>query len=540
MFSSYNIIIFCLWFLSALFDYSQFTYLWQLKEYRIDRIRDFFQTKQGKVYWRSYSLLWRSIVAIVFFFWPFNEVLSIKYVLISFFSLDVATQVGRFFYRKIKHPVFTRKVLLIMASAVLIEGSIFLVTRDWIILFLLIILRIFISLGAVFLLFLPTITAKKMYINRAERKIAQYPKLLVIGITGSYAKTSVKETLSFILGAKYNVIKTPERINTEIGIAKFILANDFSRKDIFVVEMGAYQPGEIKKICKMVKPKIGILTAVSEQHLSLFGSLEKIQQTKYELLYSLPKEGLAITNSDNPYCRELIHTLKCPVKTFGIDEEFRPSCLITGGKERLSHTTCSFRVEKSEAIIHTPLIGHHICFNIAPCLLVAKYLDLSFDTVAEQCMKQEPIEKTLKIFKYGQSIILDDSYNSNPDGFRVAIDILSKFPTEYRRIVITQGLLELGDRSEQIHHDIGEHIAYYADELIVTSPNNEAALRQGVGTKYRTEVRLVQSGSQLLTFIKKYKDERAVILIENRIPEKVYEALLEGREEVDSKFLEKL
>ena len=144
---------------------------------------------------------------------------------------------------------------------------------------------------------------------KSDKQTAQYPDLTVIGITGSYGKSSVKEFLGHFLETEFSVIKTPRNTNTEIGVAQFVLASNFADKDVFIVEMGAYRPGEIKLICDMVRPSIGVLTVIAEQHLSLFGSIKNIQSAKYELLRSLPTNGFAVTNADNAYCTELLDTL---------------------------------------------------------------------------------------------------------------------------------------------------------------------------------------------------------------------------------------
>ena len=141
-------------------------------------------------------------------------------------------------------------------------------------------------------------------IKAAKRTRTSCKKLLVIGVTGSYGKTSTKEYLAAILSEKFNVLKTREHQNSEVGISECILNELNDRHEIFVVEMGAYNRGGIKLLCDIVQPKIGVLTGINEQHMATFGSQENIIKAKYELIESLPNDGAAFFNGDNTTFQE--------------------------------------------------------------------------------------------------------------------------------------------------------------------------------------------------------------------------------------------
>jgi UDP-N-acetylmuramoyl-tripeptide--D-alanyl-D-alanine ligase len=337
-----------------------------------------------------------------------------------------------------------------------------------------------------------------------------------------------------MLSASKEIITTPKNINTEIGIAKFILATDFSDKDIFVVEMGAYRVGEIELICNMCQPTIGILTAINETHLSLFGSIKHTQQAKYELLRSLPREGLAITNMDNQYCRELLDTLHCHVETFGCDDEFNPTLMVTDithKKGLLSATYCR-NTDNACIRTQTKTPGLHNALNIAPCLLVGAHLGVSLDdmTTAINERLQNP-QKVLSIYEAGKATIIDDSYNANPDGFKAALTVLGSYPSTVRKVVITRGMLELGEQSDEIHTRIAEEISFFADELIITHPDAAQSLKQGLIKKYKqTSARTVYHPEKLLWEVGELLQERSVLLIENQIPSVVYQFIQSKRQ----------
>lgn len=520
MFSSINIIIFFLWAASAIVDYSDYCAIWQLKEYRTDRFRDFLGTKKGKEYFRRYPFLWRSLLAIVVFLWPINTVLVIKYIIITIFTLDAIHSMYLALHRGLRRPTPTPKALTIIIISTGIEGGLFVLAHDWAVLLLLLILRFFIISGVVYLFSFPTWWLKRYYIQKAAKKLEQHSNLVVIGITGSYGKSSVKEFLAHFLSTTFSVVRTPRNTNTEIGVARFILSTSFSDKDMFIVEMGAYRPGEIELMCDMVKPRIGVLTAIAKQHLSLFGSIRNIQNTKYELLRSLPKNGYAVTNADNPYCTELLDTLAVKhIETFGAAPEHHPDCLITDIKKTKQGIVCSGKYQGKTEQMTAPVIGTHHAYNIAAAAMVAIHLDVDSKTITDAARTlPKNIHGSIKTYPYGQATIIDDSYNSNPEGFKAALDVLSNFSSEKKRIVITRGMLELGESSRELHEQIGGEIAFVADELVVISKDHFRPLQRGVGSKYRTTVLLEENPEAIVQYLREQKEKDVCILLENRMP----------------------
>lgn len=519
-----NAAIIALWTVGALFDYAAHLYLWQLKWYRVDRFSDFLHTSQGKKYLYSYGVFWRAMLAIVVSFWPMNSVPFLKYVILTFFGIDLIRQLWVWFQRHIRRPVITKKVLLIGTLALAIETIWIIWSGDWAMFITVLILRAPIAAGSVILVNAGTDAVKRWYFFRAKKKLARFPNCIVIGVTGSYGKTSVKEFLSAILASKFRVIKTPKNINSDIGIATFILQSDLSSCDICVVEIGAYKRGDIALVCDMIHPLIGILTAINEQHLSLFGSIQNTQAAKYELLRSLPKNGLAITNSDNPLCREFLGELTAAVQTFGTEESWHPACRLVEVHTDNGTIFCRYLVateeKTNEFVCSPPFIGEHQAMNIAPCILVAQHLGMTWEEIAIAVSTLKNPAYGVHIYRYGKTTIIDDSYNSNPNGFLAALDLLSSYPSDRRRVVITRGMLELGEKSDELHEKIANDIAFIADELIVITPDFVAPLQRGLlGEKYRTAFSVITDSEALCDRVRTMKKTPSVILIENRIPE---------------------
>lgn len=516
-FSPLTVSLFVLWSIGAFFDYCYFTYYLQLKEYRFDRFFDFLKTRLGRSYFCTYSVFWRGILAIPLYV-VFYPTFSVYYVALLLLVIDLFYLTYKFLFKgDIRFPKITPKSASVVLISLLVEAVIIIFARSYRFLLLLLVFRFVIITILVSLLWLPNGIQRKIYILFAKKKIQKFPNLLVIGITGSYAKSTVKNFLSQILAKKFSVITTPGNINTEIGVAKFILEANFTKANIFIVEMGAYRRGEIKLISDMVKPKIGILTAINEQHLALFGSIRNTQAAKYELLRSLPDDGLAVVNSDNAYAREFLSELKAKVETYGVDEEQNPTCLIQDIQSTKKGIECTGRFKGQSGKIILPIFGSHNAANVAACSIVAFHLGMSGEEVREQLENLQPAEKGIHIFTYGKATIIDDSYNSNPDGFRAALEVLSGFSSQLKRIVVTRGMLELGDKSDEIHEKIGEEIAFVADELVIITPDSFDALSRGVGQKYQTEIKKIFSADELFVYIQSHRDVQSVILLENRV-----------------------
>ncbi|MFZ2189687.1 MAG: UDP-N-acetylmuramoyl-tripeptide--D-alanyl-D-alanine ligase [Candidatus Magasanikiibacteriota bacterium] len=528
MFSTLNLLILILWIFSAISDYSYFVYFAQLKEYRWDRFRDFLNTEQGKHFTFQFNIVHRALLIMIALFLPLSIPLQ-KAVILFILVINFIHDIYKIFKRKkFIRPVFTFKSSFLILIPIFLEVSFLFKSHNWDALLILMMTRIFVLGLIVYFVNFLTDLIKKIIIKRATRKITTYKNLKVIGITGSYGKTTTKIFLEHFLTKKFKVISTPKHVNTEIGIAKFILNTDFSDQQIFIVEMGAYNLGEIKTICDMVKPTIGILTAIANQHLSLFGSMKNLQRAKYELLRSLPQDGLAVTNSDNPYCREFLSELKCQIKTFGTEVEFKPNLLIQNIHDSLDTVEATVTYEKNEPVTtKAHLRGVHNVFNIVPCVLVSYFFGLQREDVLNS-IKELP--QTVNLYKYGNCNVIDDSYNSNPEGFKSALDYLSKFPTEQKRIVITRGMLELGEKSNGEHEKIAGEISYTADELVLITPDFIEPIKNGLVPKFNIELKTIYEPLELLNYVKTIKNSHSAILLENRLPKIVLDEILQNSE----------
>ena len=371
---------------------------------------------------------------------------------------------------------------------------------------------------------------KKYIYYKAKLKIQKFQDLLVIGITGSYGKTSTKEFMYQILSNDYNCLKTEKNINSEIGVAQTVLSKLNKDHQIFIVEMGAYKKGEIKTTCQMVKPKIGILTAISNQHLALFGSQEKIRQTKMELIDSLPEDGLAIMNFDNNSIRESLKEVTSPYKTYSLDNK-KAYVYAENIEETENNLKFSINFNNQNIKLETNIIPKHNIANILPSILIADYLGMDLRKLPQKIKDLKPIDKTMNR-KTGKNdlMIIDDTYNANPDGIKSALEHLKLYQNQ-KRVIVMPSLLELGEKSRDSHQEIGEKISEICTHAIFLDKDQKSNLEIGIKTiKSNLKIYYENEKSKILDIIEKEIGYNSVILFESRGTESVMKILL-NREE---------
>lgn len=355
-------------------------------------------------------------------------------------------------------------------------------------------------------------------VKKAERKRKEFPDLKVIGISGSFGKTSVKEILSHILSAKYRVLKTPENINTLLGIARLIL-NQLNREhQVLIVEIGAYRKEDTRAVAKLIKPQIGILTGINEQHFERFGSMENIIATESELLEELPSAGLAILNKDDSYYEEIRKRVAKNTAVLDFSIQNLKNVELSENGSRFA-----FEENSKDYTFETKLLGRHNISNILPAIFTARHLRLSFEEIQERVQTLEAPEHRLKLIqRAGDILILDDSYNVNPDGARAALEVLSLFKNR-RKIVITHGLVELGEKERELHRKFGENLGKAADIVILAGPKTplivEGLCKAGFPEKQTIKASDISDAIQKFRQIAKSRD---IALIQTDLPDSYY------------------
>ena len=320
----------------------------------------------------------------------------------------------------------------------------------------------------------------RKYIDDAADRLRSMPELKIIGVTGSYGKTSTKHFLHRILSEQFDTLMTPGSYNTTMGVVRTVREMLKPYNEVFIVEMGAKRKGDIREICDLVHPEIGIVTAVGPQHLESFGSIEAVQSTKFELIDALPADGMAFVNNDFEFvANRPVSNVRCERYSCEAapDAQWRAEDIVYGA----DGTT--FKVTGPESYnidLHTRLLGEANISDLLAAVAVAHTMGVTDDRIRYAVAQIEPVEHRLSVKRTaGGFTIIDDAYNSNPVGSKMAMEVLGSMKGG-KRIVITPGMIELGDRQHELNADLGRHIARNTDVAIIVGRYNRDAIMQGI------------------------------------------------------------
>lgn len=361
------------------------------------------------------------------------------------------------------------------------------------------------------------------YLSAAKRKLRQFGPT-VIGITGSYGKTSTKYFLHTILSGQFCALKTPQSFNTMMGICRVI--NDELQPDhqVFIVEMGAYGRGVIRKLANFVRPQIGILTAIGPQHLERFKTLDNIEAAKYELIESLPPTGMAVLNNDDLRCRKLAdRTQGLKVLRYGLDET-QPGLRVWAENIVQSSQGASFTlVDNSGHRVptHTAILGRHNVLNILGAACVALEMGVSLDDIARAIPNIAPAPHRLQLLQgAGGVTVIDDSYNSNPLGAAAALETLQAFETG-KRVLVTPGMVELGSIEADQNEQFGMNAAQVCDYVLLVGPQQTQAILRGLERRQfpSERIRVVQNLTEATSELQRIVRAGDVVLFENDLPD---------------------
>lgn len=361
------------------------------------------------------------------------------------------------------------------------------------------------------------------YYQAAYKKIRSMEETLIsLGITGSYGKTSTKFAAASIIKEKYKVLTTPDSYNTPMGLSK-IINNDLTHDhEVFVAELGATKLGDIAEVADLTNPKIGIITSIGPCHLETFKSLDNIIRTKYELIECLPDDGVAIFNYDNEYVKKLADKTFKEKLLYGIEDIEARDVYAADIRVDRSGSTFSLGIKGLGTIqCTTRLLGRHNILNILAGAAAASVLGLSLGEISRGISKLEAVDHRLQLIDPGTGVlVIDDAFNSNPDGARAALEVLNSF-TDRRKIIVTPGMVELGHMEERENFIFGENIASICDIAILIGKKRTLPIYQGIKKHDFNDDNLyvVNSLNEATEVLKTLTRINDVVLFENDLPD---------------------
>lgn len=421
---------------------------------------------------------------------------------------------------RIKRLIFTMTILyLIVILPMLINFSYEKIAYEYIILGLLAYLNYFVVMTAN-VINKPIEKCVYLYYRiKAVKKLKQL-QIPVVGVTGSYGKTSTKNIVNDILNVRFNSFATPKSFNTPYGLMNAI--NNYLDKfnDIFIAEMGAFKIGEIKQNCNLVHPKYGIITKIGEAHLETFGSIENIMKGKFELIESLPSDGLAILNKDDEYQTKYDIKNNVSVKWYGIEkEDVDVRAINIKLSSKGTSFDCIFKGDPKSYKFQTKLLGTHNIYNILSGILLGYELGLSIEELQRGVSSIKTIEHRLELKKYGSINIIDDAYNSNPVGSKRALEVLSMM--DGTKIIVTPGMIELGDKQYELNYKFGEYISDVCDYVILIGESQTKPIKEGLLNKKYSEDKIftLNDVREAFPLMNKLSEKQTYVLLENDLPD---------------------
>ena len=361
------------------------------------------------------------------------------------------------------------------------------------------------------------------YVHCARQKLRRFHPI-VIGVTGSYGKTSTKYFLERILGEKFEVLKTPQSFNTLLGICRVINESLEAKHQIFVAEIGAYVRGDVKEKVDFIKPSVGVLTTIGPEHFERFKTMENIIATNYELIEGLAADGIAVMNDENEYTRALSDKTKhVRVARFALSDR--------GGRARTWAEDVStgahglaFRLCESgggSVRVTCRLLGRHNVLNIAAAATAALELGMTLEEIARGIARLECAPHRLQLSPgAGGVMIIDDSYNSNPAGAEEALQTLREFQRG-KKVLVTPGMVELGVLEEESNREFGRQAADVCDYVILVGPKQTKPIQEGLASKnYPAErMRIVRTLQEATAELQTILTSGDTVLFENDLPD---------------------
>ncbi|GIV61313.1 MAG: Mur ligase [Rhodothermaceae bacterium] len=362
--------------------------------------------------------------------------------------------------------------------------------------------------------------------RRARRHLARRPDLTIVGVTGSYGKTSVKFIIAELLGQRYHVLATPGSYNTPMGICLVVNNQLRPEHQVLVLEYGIRHPGDIRELCAIARPDVAVITTVGVAHLETMGSIENIAQEKGSLITHMKPGGPVVLNVDDPRVAAMAE--RATGRVWRVSVEGHPNADITARDLQYGPDGTTFTVrdeEGHEAVFRTKLLGRHNVLNILLGVAVGRSMGLRLRQMAHAAARLQPVAHRLQLRQEGPITVIDDAFNSNPVGARNAVEILGRFTTG-RRIIVTPGMIELGPRQEEENRLFGHHIAANVDLALLVGEAQTAPIREGLREAGFPDekVRVVRSLFEAKDFLTTYLRPGDVVLYENDLPDQYDEA----------------
>lgn len=359
---------------------------------------------------------------------------------------------------------------------------------------------------------------KKYYENLARKKLNSFDRLRKIGITGSFGKTSTKNIINDIISEDVFTLITPASYNTPMGITRTIREQLKPIHDVFVCEMGADKLGDISYLMEFVKPQFGVVTSIGEQHLSTFKTIDNIISEKMKEIEMLPSDGVGFINADNEYINSYVIKNNCKIVRVGIDN-VNVDLVAKNIKYSNEGTSFSVKINNKNYKFTTALLGQHNITNILIGIAIALELNIPIEKIVKNVANVRQVEHRLEVKKINNFTFIDDAFNSNPVGSKMAVDVLSLM--NGKRIIVTPGMIDNGAKQDALNYEFGKYMLNKVDYVLLIGEKQTKPIYNGLkDSGYdMNNVVVYKNIKDALTYVYTKFSSKDTILLENDLPD---------------------
>ena len=504
--------------------------LWQRKEYRIDRMVSYVNSPEGSLV-RQYAPLGAgALLFLSWIAWFMSQYEIAEYIAIgSMLTLLVGHGI-RSIRKGVMRPDWTWRavaVLLLIFFSAIASASLMMQYGDELALMMATMLFFLPALVAVcvFSIAIPAQLQKHRAVYSARKLRERLYDLTVVGITGSVGKTSTKTYLLHLLGGESKKIQaTNKHRNSPYAVACDMLASLSSQTQTYIAEMGAYTKGEIAELAQLTKPKIGVVTAITNQHAALFGSLAALAKTKWELVDSLPEDGIAVLNkADDQVVRQAKRTKK---KIVWFSSEGDADISASNIVLRPDHTSCTISIAGEEKTTQLPIISRGQLVPVLAAIAVAHELGVSDTKIYDRLATLPSLPRTMERVSGKAGItVIDDSYSASEASVANAIEYLTSLPKGDVRLVLVP-IIELGLEGHIVHERIGKLLSKTNLRVFVYGNAYASDIARGIGKKSSVNISWVTDAKKLVDVVSADITSSTTIALEGRVPALLREVLL--------------
>lgn len=485
--------------------------LWQRKEYRIDRMKDFITSSTWSFRKQGFVLASGVFLAVAWLY--ASEIAALVSLIAMFLGHSV-----RIYTRGVFRPDVTLRASLVCICTIIVSilwlpisepTPLHLATFT-------LFLPVFVA-ASVGIVSVPAKIKKQRTISQAQVFRDSLKELTVVGITGSVGKTSTKTYLTHLLGGESeSVVATFEHRNSPFSIAGDMLQRISSKTRVYVAELGAYIPGEIAELAHLTKPKIGIVTAITNQHVGLFGSLDKLAHAKWELVHALPADGIAVLNKDDAQITKMAITTKKNIIWFSVSQ--KADVYITTAEIHQDKTICTVSIFNTEHNVELPTISSGQLTPILAAISAAHALQVENATIVSRLATLPKLPRTMELCKgISGATVVDDSYSASEASVTNAIKYLGALRAKDIRLVLVP-IIELGAESAAVHERIGALLATLPATVFMYGESNKQSILQGLGTAPKAQVVWINDAKELTEKVGMGITSETVVLLEGRVP----------------------